>query len=122
MTLGPHRFFGLLLALLLTGCLGSHNRPMQLINGAGPIYPAAARQAGVEGLVVVRYDVTQEGNVINAVVAESEPAGVFDEAALVAVRSWHFNPRIVEGEPQLVEGIVSPVRFRVDDDDAYANH
>jgi len=122
MRLEPHRFFGLLLALLLTGCLGSHNRPMQLINGAGPIYPTAARQAGVEGLVVVRYDVTQEGNVINAVVAESEPAGVFDEAALAAVRSWHFNPRIVEGEPQLVEGIVSPVRFRVDDDDAYANH
>ncbi len=121
MTLGPHRFFGLLLALLLTGCLGSHNRPMQLINGAGPIYPTAARQAGVEGLVVVRYDVTQEGNVINAVVAESEPAGVFDEAALAAVRSWHFNPRIVEGEPQLVEGIVSPVRFQVGDEDAYTD-
>ncbi len=116
------RSFGLLLVLFLAGCLGSHNRPMQLINGAGPIYPAAAKQAGVEGLVTVRYDVTKEGNVINAVVAESEPAGVFDEAALAAVRSWHFNPRIVEGEPQLVEGIVSPVRFRVGDADDYAGH
>lgn len=116
------RLSGFLWLALLVGCLGGHNRPMQLINGAGPIYPATAKQAGVEGLVIVRYDVTKEGNVINAVVAQSEPAGVFDEAALAAVRSWHFNPRIVEGEPQLVEGIVSPVRFRVGDADAYADH
>ena len=122
MTITLARSFSLLLVLLLAGCLGSHNRPMQLINGAGPIYPSAAKQDGVEGLVMVRYDVTKEGNVINAVVAESEPAGIFDEAALDAVRSWHFNPRIVEGEPQLVEGIVSPIRFRLGSADDYAGH
>lgn len=105
--------------LILSGCAGSQNRPMQLLSGAGPIYPADARAAGVQGDVVVRYDVSTTGQVINARIESADPPGVFDQAALAAVRSWRYNPQIRSGEAQAVENILSTVRFRLDDGDRY---
>ncbi len=108
-----------LLTLCAAGCLGTHNRPIQLISGAGPVYPVEARASGIEGDVVVRYDVASDGRVINARVDSATPPGVFDEAALTAVRAWRYNPKIVDGVPQTVRNILSTVRFRLDDGDVY---
>jgi protein TonB len=105
--------------LLLAGCMGSQNRPMQLLSGAGPIYPVEARAAGVEGNVVVRYDVSVDGTVFNARIDSADPVGVFEEVALAAVRSWRYNPQIKAGERQAVQNILSTVRFRLDDGDRY---
>ena len=105
----------LLLALaLLAGC-ASGPRPLQLLAGADPAYPAAARAAGIEGQVQVAYDVTAAGRVENAVVLTAEPAGVFEEAALAAVRSWRFRPAIERGVPVAAPGRVSVLRFRLGD-------
>lgn len=108
----------LVCTLMLAGCVGQQNRPMQLISGSGPVYPAGAKAAGIEGEVVVRYDITVDGEVDNARVERSEPSGVFDQAALAAVRSWHYNPQLVEGEPQAVQNVLSTVRFTLADEDA----
>ena len=91
---------------------------MQLISGSGPVYPAGAKAAGIEGEVVVRYDITAQGEVDNARVERSEPSGVFDQAALAAVRSWHYNPQLRDGEPQAVQNVLSTVRFELADEDA----
>lgn len=106
-----------LIVLLLTGCMGAQNRPMQLIAGSGPIYPTEAKAAGIEGEVVVRYDISVSGDVENARVDRADPAGVFDEAALAAVRSWRYNPRIREGQAEAVQDVLSTVRFRLSDGD-----
>ncbi|MDH3643107.1 MAG: energy transducer TonB [Gammaproteobacteria bacterium] len=106
----------------LGGCLTSPNRPLQLISGTGPAYPAAAQAQGVEGYVVVRYDVTVQGRVSKARVVRAEPEGVFDEAALGAVRSWVFNPPLVDGEPQSAVGRESTVTFKVGSGDEYADY
>jgi len=97
----------------------AQNRPLQLISGAGPVHPPEARADGVEGVVAVRYDVDVDGTVINARVVNSEPAGVFDEAALRAVRSWRFNARIVNGEKQVARNIQSTVSFKLAGADDY---
>ena len=105
----------LLLATLiavLTGCT-SLSRPPQFIGGADLVYPADARTSGVEGRVVVRYDVTAAGTVANAVVVESEPRGVFDAAALDAVRSWRFRPMVDRGEVVAAPARVSELVFRL---------
>ncbi len=101
------------MALLLAGCLGASNRPLQLLSGSGPDYPAAARAQGLEGVVVVRYDISVQGRVANARIVRAEPAGVFEEAALTAVGSWVFNPRLVNGEPQREAGRESTVTFKL---------
>jgi TonB family protein len=117
------RFIALVLAAwLLVGCLGASNRPLQLISGSGPAYPATARAQGVEGFVVVHYDVTRQGRVGNARVVRAEPAGVFEDAALTAVRSWVFNPPLVDGEPQPAVGRESTVTFKLGSGDEYADY
>ena len=113
----------LVLALLaLVASCATADRPLQLVSGAGAIYPPAAKAEGVEGQVKVAYGVTVDGRVVRAHVVESEPAGVFDEAALEAVRQWRFNPPVVDGKPQAVARLTSVVRFRVGDDRDYEQY
>ena len=109
----------LLLFLLVPAGCATSDRPLQLVAGAGAIYPSAAKADGVEGQVKVAYGVTVDGRVVRATVVESEPAGVFDEAALEAVRQWRFNPPVADGKPQSVERLTSVLRFRVGDDRDY---
>ena len=94
----PRPVAALLAFLVLTGvmhgCAASQNRPMQLVSGSGPIYPVAAKAERIEGSVVVRYGVSVDGRVINARVESAEPEGIFEDAALTAVRSWRYNPAL----------------------------
>ena len=108
----------LIASVLLLGC-AANNRPLQLISGQGPIYPAAARASGIEGDVTVRYDVALDGSVTNARVVSSTQAGLFDAAALAAVQSWRFNAPVVDGEPQVAKNRESTVSFRLGGADAY---
>lgn len=104
----------LALGLALASC-ASGPRPLQLLAGADPVYPPAARAAGIEGEVTVRYDVTAAGRVVNAVVLAASPAGVFEQAALAAVASWRFRPPTARSEPSTAPGRVSVLRFRLGD-------
>ena len=69
-----------------------------------PRYPEIARQAGVEGAVVVRATVDRNGRVVEAAVVSSDSA-MLDEAALEAVRAWTFHPAEQSGVP--VRAVVS---------------
>ncbi len=109
------------LIVLVTAACASANRPLQLLSGAGPIYPEAARAEGIEGNVTVRYDVDTEGVVRNAVVVASEPPGIFDEAALKAVRSWRFNAPLLDGQRMPANGRESKLSFRLGNSD-YDNY
>jgi TonB family protein len=50
-----------------------------------------------KGHVVVSIEITETGRVGNVTVVESTPNGVFDEAALTAVRKWQYEPRREDG-------------------------
>ncbi len=112
--------FAAVLCLLL-GC-ASQNRPLQLLSGEGPRYPQQAKQQGVEGEVVVAYDVDETGRVLNARVVRSTPGGIFDEAALAAVRSWRFNPPLLEGQPRAAQNLESNVVFKLSGADKYKSY
>ncbi|MCZ6618013.1 MAG: energy transducer TonB [Gammaproteobacteria bacterium] len=113
------KILGWPLLLLLAGCLGSYNRPIQLVSFVGPSYPETARLQKVEGTVIVRYDVTVEGVVHNVRVASAEPPGVFDDAALAAVRRWRYNAPILDGERQPVRNMESRVTFVLGNTEQY---
>jgi protein TonB len=42
--------------------------------------------------------VTEAGTVEDVQVLESEPVGIFEQAAIKAVYRWRFKPRIVNGQ------------------------
>lgn len=113
---------GMLLAVLLTAGCASQDRPLEMVSGMGAIYPPAAKAEGVEGYVVVGYDVTREGRVTNTRVVRSSPPGVFDEAALEAVSRWRFNAPTEGGEPQRVEGLESRLDFSLGEAEAYRDY
>ena len=104
---------------LLAGCLGTYNRPIQLVSFEGPSYPEAARTQKIEGFVVVRYDVTVDGVVHNLRVAESVPPGIFDEAALATVGGWRYKAPILDGISQAVRNMESRVAFELGNPDQY---
>ena len=60
-----------------------------------------------------KYDVTDQGRVINAVVVKSEPGQVFDAAALNAVTSWKFMPARRDGVAIAQKALVSKLKFQV---------
>ena len=105
----------LLLGLPFVAGCASGPRPLQLLAGADPTYPAAARAAGIEGQVTVSYDVTATGRVAKVVVVAAEPSGVFEETALATVRSWRFRPATERGVPVAVPRQVSVLQFRLGD-------
>jgi protein TonB len=73
---------------------------------------AELKSRGTEGEVTVQYDVTAQGEVINVRVIASDPPGLFDDAALVAVRTWVFRPQIRAGRVEPVTDITSKLAFQ----------
>jgi len=69
-----------------------------VLHAVMPRYPFEAAQQGIKGKVLVQFIVTKEGIAKEPVVVESSPEGVFDEAALEAVKQYKFNPGTIGGE------------------------
>lgn len=63
-----------------------------------PRYPSDAAQKRLAGTVYVTFLVDRQGRVVNPKV-DGSTAGVFEDAALEAVRSWRFEPGTRRGEP-----------------------
>ena len=90
---------------------GNTTRLPDLVVRIAPEYPDRARVRGVEGFVVVAYDIGENGSVLDPRVVESSPANVFDRAALEAVMKWKYNPRMVGGSAVSVAGVQSKITF-----------
>jgi protein TonB len=67
-----------------------------------PRYPEFAKDAGVEGLVVVQVMVGKDGKVVQALVPPRFSIPLLDGAALEAARRWVFKPAYTNGRPVAV--------------------
>ncbi|MCI5046589.1 MAG: energy transducer TonB [Aquisalinus sp.] len=56
-----------------------------------PTYPSSCLNKGTEGYAIVVFDVTANGDVVNARIADSSHR-CFERAALDAIRKWKFSP------------------------------
>lgn len=75
---------------------GDIRYPARLVN-VDPVYPEAARLAGIQGVVILEALINESGKVQDARIMRSIP--MLDAAALAAVRQWEFAPTIVNGVP-----------------------
>jgi len=69
-----------------------------LIERVEPIYPEAARKAGIGGTVGLELTVAADGSVTDAKVVKAAGFG-FDEAALAAAKRLRFRPATKDGKP-----------------------
>jgi protein TonB len=77
-------------------------------NQVPPEYPPAARDAGLQGIVLVGVHVSRTGLVDSVRVIRSIPG--LDSAAVAAVSQWRFKPARYRGNPVAVWTSI-PVRF-----------
>lgn len=62
--------------------------PLQRIE---PTYPYRAKQAGIEGDVVLRFVVDADGKVQDVTIVSAKPRGQFERAAMQALRKWRYQ-------------------------------
>lgn len=80
-------------------------KPPKIIEKVNPVYPEEARKAGIQGVVVLRVRVDEEGNVERVMVMKSE-SEMFNKPAMDAVKQWKYEPLLIDGKP-------TPVVFNV---------
>src|SRR5580704_11688089 len=77
----------------------------RLLSRVMPEYPLVAKQAGIQGDVVVKTTIDQKGNVVNTQVV-SGPA-MLRGPALAALRRWKYEPSTLNGQPVEVQMMVT---------------
>ena len=82
------------------------------LNNPRPAYPPIARKLGLEGIVLLRVDVSAKGTPEKIVIAQSSGASMLDEAAMKAVQGWTFVPAR-RGETPVAHPVEVPIRFQL---------
>lgn len=72
-----------------------------LVSKVAPDYPADAKQARIQGTVVMRIIVDKEGNVANLQLISGHP--ILAPAAIDAVKQWKYRPYLLNGMPVEIE-------------------
>lgn len=79
-----------------------------------PIYPRKAAARGIEGYVVLSFTVNETGAVVDPVVMESVPPGVFDRSAIRAALKFKYKPRVEDGKPVAVPNVEHLITFQLE--------
>ena len=77
--------------------VGAGIRTPQLLRRVSPLYPPDAREAGVQGVVILEARIGVDGRVSDVRVLRSIP--MLDQAALDAVRQWQYAPTMLNDLP-----------------------
>lgn len=79
-----------------------------------PNYPSRALQRGLEGFVELSFTVDRFGSVIDPVVINAVPDGVFDRAALQSISKWRYSPAMNNGQPVETYDVRHRIVFQMD--------
>ena len=83
-------------------------KPPRMTKEVQPVYPEKARQADVEGMVILSVRTDTSGKVENVRILRSVPE--LDQAAIDAVKQWEYEPLMIKGKA--VEAVFTvTVRF-----------
>jgi periplasmic protein TonB len=72
-----------------------------LVRKVNPTYPPLARQARIQGTVILQAEISKDGNITNLQLISGHP--MLAPAAIEAVKQWKYRPYLLNGEPVEVE-------------------
>src|SRR5580693_4951248 len=75
-----------------------------LIRKVQPNYPQLAKQARIQGSVVLQAEISKDGTIQNLQLISGHP--MLAPAAIEAVKQWRYKPYLLNGEPVAVETTV----------------
>jgi periplasmic protein TonB len=77
--------------------IGGEVQQANLISQLKPQYPALAKQARIQGAVVLEAVISRSGTIVNLKVISGHPLLI--QGALEAVRQWRYKPTLLNNEP-----------------------
>ena len=72
-----------------------------LVRKVAPTYPPLARQARIQGTVILQAQISKDGSIQNLQLISGHP--MLAPAAIEAVKQWKYRPYLLNGEPVEVE-------------------
>lgn len=81
-----------------------------LVYRVEPVYPPLARQAHIQGVVVLTAIIDKEGSIQNLQLVSGHP--MLAPAAIEAVKQWRYKPFLLNGQSMVVETTVT-VNFQL---------
>jgi periplasmic protein TonB len=72
-----------------------------LLRRVNPVYPPLARQARIQGTVVLQAQISKTGDIENLQLISGHP--MLAPAAIEAVKQWKYKPYLLNGEPVEVD-------------------
>jgi protein TonB len=72
-----------------------------LVRKVNPNYPPLARQARIQGQVILRAVISKDGSIENLTLVSGHP--MLAPAAIDAVKQWKYKPYLLNGEPVEVD-------------------
>ncbi len=83
-----------------------------LIEAVNPAYPELAKQAGIEGTVLLRLLIGRDGKVLSVSIIQSNVTPAMEKAAIAAARKFRFEPAR-KGTHPVRANMAFPVTFRI---------
>ncbi|WP_300529977.1 energy transducer TonB [Maricaulis sp.] len=80
-------------------------------NWVHPTYPIRAADRGAEGVVILRFGITPEGETENVEVAFAMPEGYFERVSIRAAEETRYEPAMLDGEPIATPSYTMQYRF-----------
>jgi protein TonB len=77
--------------------VGGQIKEPKKINNVNPTYPDIAKQARVQGVVILECTISPQGKVTDVKILRGIP--LLDQAAIDAVKQWTYTPTLLNGVP-----------------------
>jgi TonB family protein len=85
--------------------VGGNVKEPHLVSRAMPEYPLVAKEAGIQGDVVMKTTIDAKGNVVNVQVVSGPQ--MLRGPAMAALRRWRYEPSTLNGQPIAVQMLVT---------------
>lgn len=92
---------------------GISDGPLVAMIRVAPVYPTRATSDGLEGYVIVEFDVMPDGSTANIRVIESSHR-VFERSAMNAAKKFRYKARVVNGEPLATQGVRNKFTYEIE--------
>jgi TonB family protein len=87
--------------------LGGDLEAAKIVSKVQPIYPDAARSAGISGTVILHAVISTEGKPLSLRVMNSQIDPDLARSAVEAVSQWRYTPTLLNGEPIEVDTTIT---------------
>src|SRR5262249_34003196 len=77
--------------------IGANVAQANLLRQTEPVYPPLAKQARVQGAVILEIVIGADGSVKETHVISGHP--LLEQAAVDAVQTWAYKPTVLNGQP-----------------------